>query len=336
MGHVRTTASESPLAAYGRSTLKEFESAHWQLMHQIEQKFPSCLQSAEKLFLSRSEKMPLHCFGDVIPFVFYDIAQVSPDARRKISVGWLALCLCIFSIDETIDTETNPPDPLIVPALLIFAMSNLVGTTGQSSEIQKIYLNLLSALDAAKTECGLKLQDKTQDELLSVARLKNAAYTSLAYACLIESRSADRLTLTKVADHLGVPFQLLDDLLDIEEDLEQNHVTWPISLLPLEVRDKNKLSLDHYFNALAKNNNLSIIIQVIAENIEAIVSVLKQMPSCSTSKALAMFQEYQDQCTALLELARRAEGAIGEGDPQSALTSLRIMIERLQIIKAST
>lgn len=162
--------------------------------------------------------------GQLFPHLVAQGLTIGSTQRREVAAAWLALygyiCLVDYKLDRfgVLDARTS----MSASALLGWGVATLTRLTANSRQANFCIENIHRALSAQYLD--LENRKKEQCDRRKTDSDKNRAVLApiSAYCALAKLEDS---SLLSAAELLLAPFQILDDLQDLEEDLEENNLT---------------------------------------------------------------------------------------------------------------
>lgn len=161
--------------------------------------------------------------GEVIPFIFYELAGIKEADNSDITEAWYQLYHATILIDDISDgdCELNVRTFLEAIAMTQEATARFLGTCSDGSVRALVQNEMQAAIRGQKADIalqGIASQDRKYADFQ-----KNRLVRALAI--LVGSRSGNGSDLVNMADRMIPIFQMLDDLGDLHEDHQRKNWT---------------------------------------------------------------------------------------------------------------
>jgi hypothetical protein len=180
-----------------------------------------CIESIEEK--KRKEgRLPV---GEMFPLIVADGMAIASDRRRQLAAGCLALHGYTRLVDKELDERgaLNARSSMAASALLGWGIATLSRETAGTRYADMFVSNVTAALSAQHDDLQYR-SDLKHDRTESDINKNRAIVATVAAFCAASGTMDDRLI--KTTELLLGPFQRLDDLADLPEDILEKNLTW--------------------------------------------------------------------------------------------------------------
>jgi hypothetical protein len=187
--------------------------------------------------------------GEIFPHLVAKSLVLEDFDRRMLMAAWLALFGYICIVDNALDQKgyLNARSSIAASALLGWGVATL-GRYTTGTPYAKVFLNNINSAFAGQYE-DLRLRSDGQADREGSDVDKNRAFVAaIAGFCAAAAEPDDRVL--RSAEALLGPFQILDDLEDLEEDHAQDNITVFVRIVRECVASAMPLSRNEMYHSI--------------------------------------------------------------------------------------
>lgn len=184
--------------------------------------------------------------GEIAPWLIADLLGLRPSsAVRRIALAWLHVYFFVMMLDDAIDRGLScvGHENLIVGSVLL--QRGLVGLSlnGQMRHVAdaawvETALAGIREIKAIQGRVGGMSQYAPADAGQKLALLK---ICSAALRSQLPRSASHGIAVDEVIEHIAVGIQILDDVTDIDEDLRDGRVSYPLAQIGRSQRKRRRL-----------------------------------------------------------------------------------------------
>jgi hypothetical protein len=205
--------------------------------------------------------------GEIFPHLVAKSLALEDLDRRKLMAAWLALFGYICIVDNALDEKgyLNARSSIAASALLGWGISTLSSyTTG--TPYADVFLSNVNRAFAGQFEDLMMRSDNRADRRSSDVD-KNRAFVAAVAGFCAAARESDHRVLRSAETLLG-PFQILDDLEDLQEDHSQDNITVFVRVARECISSAMPLSRNEMYHAIIGDPRTKAAAAQAAEGIE--------------------------------------------------------------------
>jgi hypothetical protein len=199
--------------------------------------------------------------GELFPHLVAEGLRLSDGDRRRLAAAWLALYSYISLIDFQLDRNgtLDARTAMSASALLGWGMATIGGVTSATPFAEVFFANIRQAFSGQYIDVQNR-SDENFDRGKSDIDKNRAIVAVIAAYCAATNEPNDRLI--RATELLLGPFQILDDLRDVREDLQENNITAFAKIVRtvIDVHAQHLTDLEIYGALFADSNTLEILL----------------------------------------------------------------------------
>ncbi len=299
-----------PLIEQARLDLRDFSGLHRDFL-------VDCFGAIE----SKKSRLSSPLLGQLFPYLASEGLKLSDGARRGLAAAWLAMygyiCLADYRLDQTgsLDARASTASA----ALLCWAISEVskytIGTPFAATFVQNV-----SGAFSGQYEDINNRHKEDWDRTKTDVDKNRAVLAILCGYCAASNETDDRL-LCATEKLLG-PFQLLDDLRDLTEDVQENNITALVKIARQTLKDLTNGSTESaLYSALISDPR---IIALLERATLAIGDSILLLHAQRDNALVFYLAELRKQMASLIALLRRfrSGGGVSEPDVYGAIREI--------------
>jgi hypothetical protein len=173
--------------------------------------------------------------GELFPYLAAEGLRLPDHSRRRLAAAWLAMygysCLADYEMDKKgfLDARTSTS----ATALLFWSAAE-IGKYTVATRYADTFVENMCAAFAGQYEDILNRQDEHGDRSRTNVDKNRGMVAVLAGFSAAANEADDRIL--RATECVLAPFQILDDLHDLEEDLKENNITAFVAIAKCALR----------------------------------------------------------------------------------------------------
>lgn len=265
----------NPIFAFADNRTALVNGTRRELLNLVLSRAPSFAEELDHAIQRRQGSADAPLLGEMVPWLLTDLFDLSQDHAKDISMGWLALYMSAAVLDDILDGELQPRSKTILLSALLQSIATEILSTFLHSRQAHVdfHKNIQSAIEFEYTDS--QFRDKHDvAEWKKATRLKNSGLRALAIV-VAEAKAGGLVESARIRDFIDIlilPFQLLDDIYDLPQDMRRSNRTYLQKVFSTGKQESDPNSL--YFNAL-KSGTLERVVASIAFSLSRSIRLLR-------------------------------------------------------------
>lgn len=185
---------------------------------------PDFISDGLRAIEAKKHRSPLPLLGELFPHLVAEGLRLPDGDRRRLATAWLALYGYISLVDFQLDRSgvLDARTAMSASALLGWGMATIGRVTSATPFADVFFENARQAFTGQYVDVRNR-SDENFDRRESDIDKNRAIVAMIAAYCAATNEPNDRLI--RATELLLGPFQILDDLKDVREDLQENNIT---------------------------------------------------------------------------------------------------------------
>ncbi|HXQ84898.1 MAG TPA: hypothetical protein VN769_12625 [Xanthobacteraceae bacterium] len=211
--------------------------------------------------------------GEIFPHLVAQSLALDDKDRRLLMAAWLALFGYICIVDHELDQNgyLNGRTSIAASALLGWGVATL-GRYAAGTPFADVFLDNVNRAFSGQYEDMQVRGDPGADRQLSDTDKNRAIVAAAAGFCAAARESDDRVI--RSAEALLGPFQILDDLEDLQEDHGQDNITIFVRIVRDYISTAVPLSRNAMYGAIIRDSRTKAAVVRAAEGIDRALLLL--------------------------------------------------------------
>jgi hypothetical protein len=283
-----------------RADLPEFSHLHREFVRE-------CLAAVD----AKKERMGGPVIGELFPHLLAQGLKLKDKDRRLLAASWLALYGYICIVDYELDQKGHLSGRLAIAtsALLGWGIATL-GHYTASTPYADVFVDNINKAFAGQYEDIKTRRSAAGDREQSDIDKNRAFVATIAGYCAAAGEGDD--SLIRSAEALIRPFQILDDLQDLQEDYGENNLTPFVRIVTECVSAAQPLDRPSMYRALIKDSRTIGLVARAKNGVEEALLLLNADRDQSLISYIVALRERADALIQALEDHQRDPAAITE------------------------
>jgi hypothetical protein len=213
--------------------------------------------------------------GEILPHLVVQGLSLDDKDRRAVTAAWLALFGYICIVDHELDQKgyMNAASSIAASALLGWGVATL-GRYTAGTPFDNVFLDNINRAFAAQYKDISVRGEVTADRDDSDADKNRAIVAAMAGFSAASRQPDDRLV--RAAEAMLGPFQILDDLEDLQEDHGENNVTIFVRIVRECVAAAKPLTRSDMYGAVIRDSRTLAALQRAMDGADKALLILDQ------------------------------------------------------------
>ena len=223
---------------------------------------------------SATESRPT--LGEVFPHLVAKGLTFNDHDRRVVAAAWLAMFGYIILVDHELDQKGYLDGRTSIAASALLSWGIATGTRYVAgTRYADAYLDNVNRAFVAQYDDIRIRSDADSDRAQSDADKNRAFVAAIAAICAAAGESDDRLI--GCAEAMLAPFQVLDDLEDVEEDLRENNATAFVRIVRERMVAATALTRTEIYRAIISDPRTLTTLQRASDGAEKAILLLNPL-----------------------------------------------------------
>jgi hypothetical protein len=260
--HIRLAAVYAGQLEQSRQDLLEFSNLHPDFVK-------DCLTAID-VSKARLKRAPT---GEIFPHLVARSLVLDDNDRRCLMAAWLALFGYICLVDHELDRAgyLSGRTSIAASALLGWGIATIGRYTAQTP-FEKVFLENVNRAFAGQYEDIRSRADAAADRSVSDLDKNRAIVAAMAGFCAAAKETDERMI--RAAEAMLGPFQILDDLEDLQEDHGEDNVTLFVRIVRETISTSIPLTRNAMYGAIIRDSRSKEVMIRAADGIEKALVLL--------------------------------------------------------------